>query len=120
MPWHLTTREFLTEIRRVLTPDGAYALNVIDGPPGSFVRAEIATVLSVFNHVALVAPAQAIAGKSGANFVIFASNAPLPVEALRLHAGVPVLDGEKLAQFVNHADILTDDYAPVDQLLSHV
>jgi spermidine synthase len=123
VPWHLTTQEFVTQIRRVLTPDGAYALNVIDNPPAALVRAEIATVMAVFEHVALVAPAQAIARQSGANFVILASNAPLPLDALRpriasLIGGVSVLDGAELASFVDHAGILTDDYAPVDQLLS--
>ena len=123
VPWHLTTREFVTEIRRVLAPEGAYALNVIDNPPASLVRAEIATVMAVFDHVALVAPAQAIAGVSGANFVILASNAPLPLDTLRpriaaLVGRVSVLAGDELATFVNHAGILTDDYAPVDQLLT--
>jgi spermidine synthase len=122
VPWHLTTREFVTEIRRVLTPDGAYALNVIDYPPVSLVRAEIATVMTVLHHVALVAPPYAIAGQAGANFVIIASNSPLALGALRPRiaalSGATVLDGEGLAQFVNHARILTDDYAPVDQLLT--
>ena len=31
VPWHLTTREFLAEVRRVLRPDGVYALNLLDG-----------------------------------------------------------------------------------------
>lgn len=123
VPWHLTTREFVTDIRRVLAPDGAYALNVIDNPPDSLIRAEIATVMAVFEHVALVAPAQAIAGQSGANFVILASAAPLPLDALRpriaaLIGRVAVLDGADLARFVDHARILTDDFAPVDQLLT--
>jgi spermidine synthase len=123
VPWHLTTREFVTQIRRVLTPTGAYALNVIDNPPASLVRAEIATVMAVFDHVALVAPVQAIDGKVGANFVILASDAPLPLARLRsriasLVGRVAVLDGNELNAFVNHAGILTDDYAPVDQLLT--
>jgi hypothetical protein len=29
-----------------------------------------------------------------------------------------VLDGNELTAFVNHAGILTDDFAPVDQLLT--
>jgi spermidine synthase len=122
VPWHLTTREFVTEVRRVLTPDGAYALNVIDYPPASLIRAEVATVMTVFRHVALVAPPYAVAGQSGANFVILASNSPLALEALRPRiaalSGATVLDGYDLAQFVDHARILTDDYAPVDQLLT--
>jgi hypothetical protein len=122
VPWHLTTREFVSDIRRVLRPDGAYALNVIDYPPARLVRAELATIVAVFRYVALVAPQRALAGESGSNFVILASDSPLPVEALRLRVGalpepVRVLDGAELVGFVGGAGILTDDYAPVDQLL---
>jgi spermidine synthase len=123
VPWHLTTREFIADVRRVLRPDGAYALNVIDYPPDRFVRAELATVRAVFAHVALVARPAALAGAEGANFVIVASDAPLPLAALRerlatLPEPVTVLDGTALADFVGGARVLTDDYAPVDQLLT--
>src|SRR5262249_27087484 len=72
VPWHLTTREFVADIRRVLTPTGAYALNVIDTPPDLLIRDELATVVAVFRNVALVAPVAAVAGHAGANFVILA------------------------------------------------
>jgi hypothetical protein len=86
------------------------------------VRAEVATVMRVFAHVALVAPPQALAGAHGANFVILASDTPLPIDAVRpgldaLAGPVSVLSGIELASFVDGADALTDDYAPVDQLL---
>jgi spermidine synthase len=123
VPWHLTTRELVAEVRRTLRPDGVYALNVIDYPPARFVRAEIVTVAAVFRHVAAVAPEPAFAGRTGSNFVILASDVPLPLDALRerLAAGdtdALVLDGAALADFTRDAHVLTDDYAPVDQLLS--
>jgi len=123
VPWHLTTREFIADVRRVLRAGGAYALNVIDYPPARFARAEVATVGAVFSHVALVAPPAALAGDEGANFVILASDAPLPLDALRLRLGalpepVTLLAGADLAGFVGAGRVLTDDYAPVDQLLS--
>jgi SAM-dependent methyltransferase len=123
VPWHLTTREFVAEVRRVLRPDGVYALNVIDYPPARFVRAEIATVSAVFGHVAVVAPPDALAARVPSNYVILASDAPLPLDALRrqlagLPAPVRVLDGVDLAGFVGRGRVLTDDYAPVDQLLN--
>jgi hypothetical protein len=106
----------------VLTAGGAYALNVIDSPPAALIKAELATVMSVFHQVALVAPVQAINGQTGANFVILASDASLPLDALRpriaaLTGPVTVLSGAELRDFVGDANILTDDYAPVDQLL---
>ena len=59
VPWHLTTREFVGDIARVLSDDGVYAINLIDRPPLGFARAEVATLRDVFDHVAVVAPADA-------------------------------------------------------------
>jgi len=123
VPWHLTTREFVADVRRVLRPGGAYALNVIDYPPARLARAEIATVAAAFPHVAVVAPPEALAGLSGANFVILASDAPLPLDALRrrlapLPSAPTLLAGAELANYVGRGRVLTDDDAPVDQLLT--
>ena len=30
VPWHLTTREFNEKLKRMLTPDGVYMINIID------------------------------------------------------------------------------------------
>jgi spermidine synthase len=123
VPWHLTTKEFLEDIQRVLLPGGVYALNVIDYPPNRLVRAELATVRAVFAHVAVVAPEQVLAGGGrGSNFLVLASDQPLPLAQLRpLFASVAepatVLDGPQLNAFIGDARVLTDDYAPVDQLL---
>src|SRR5262249_31404958 len=65
LPWHLTTREMVTAIRRALRPDGVYALNVIDAPRGSFVRAEAATLAAVFPYTAVVAPTGGSGGSGG-------------------------------------------------------
>ncbi|NJP31376.1 fused MFS/spermidine synthase [Micromonospora thermarum] len=123
VPWHLATREMAAEIRRVTRPGGVYVQNVIDYPPLRFIRSEVATVAAEFGHVALIAPPAALAGTEGSNFLIVASDAPLPLEAVRARLGrvdpsVTVLDEEALADFVGDALVLTDDYAPVDQLLA--
>jgi hypothetical protein len=122
VPWHLATREMAADIARVLRPDGVYAQNVIDYPPHRFIRAETATVAAAFRYVALIAPRDALDGKVGSNFVIVASQRPLPLAALgaRLAAveePVTLLSGVELGAFVGGARVLTDDYAPVDQLL---
>ena len=55
VPWHLTTAEFATEVRRVLRPDGIYAINIIDTwPRGGFLAAFFRTLQDVFPHVLLV------------------------------------------------------------------
>ncbi|MFC6019772.1 fused MFS/spermidine synthase [Plantactinospora solaniradicis] len=124
VPWHLSTREMAAEVRRVIRPGGMYAQNVIDYPPLRFIRAEVATVAAEFPHVALIAPPDALAGSQGANFVIVASDAALPLEALRQQlvtsadSPVTLLSGPGLDEFVDDAMVLTDEYAPVDQLLA--
>lgn len=124
VPWHLATREMVAEVRRVLRPGGVYAQNVIDYPPSRFVRAELATVADVFTDVAVLAPPDALAGRAGANFVIVAADGPLPLAALRarldaaVEQPVTLLSGAELDAFVGDATVLTDDFAPVDQLLA--
>jgi len=77
-------------------------------------------VAAVFPHVALIAPDDALAGRKGSNFVIVASRVPLPLDALRSRLGLadePVTLVPD-ASFGDGARVLTDDYAPVDQLLA--
>jgi spermidine synthase len=125
VPWHLTTREVVSEIRRILRAGGVYAVNVIDFAPDRFVRAEVATIASVFSNVAIVTDQQSLtlAGGTGGNFVIVASAAPLPVAALRARlarrgSALAVGEGDAVARFAAGAPVLRDDYAPVDQLLT--
>ncbi|GIF19541.1 MFS family permease [Actinoplanes tereljensis] len=120
VPWHLSTREMISDISRVLRPGGIYTQNVIDYPPDRFLKAELATVAAVFPHVALIAPPDALAGERGSNFVIVASRSPLPLDAIRaglvgLPEPVTLQDGPG---FAGDARVLTDNYAPVDQLLT--
>ena len=124
VPWHLTTKEFASTIRRVLRHDGVYALNVIDADRHRFVRAEVATIATVFDHVAVLAPGDAfIGGAFGSNFVVVASDAPLPLTAYRaaIERNGPtasVLTGSALRRWVGSSPVLRDDFAPVDQLFS--
>ena len=76
VPWHLATREFAEDVRRVLRPDGVYLLNVIDFGDLDLIRAEAATLLDVFADVRLVAAPEA--GPAGGNLVLVASAATLP------------------------------------------
>jgi spermidine synthase len=124
VPWHLTTREVLLDIRRVLRPGGVYAINLIDYGDLGFARAEAATLLDVFDHVAVIAPPDRIAGAAGGNFVMVGSDEPLDLAAIQARAvargddDVVVGDAAGLEAFVAGARVLTDDFAPVDQLLT--
>ncbi|HEX5569395.1 MAG TPA: fused MFS/spermidine synthase, partial [Streptomyces sp.] len=53
-PAHLTSTEFLREVRRALRPGGLYAANLADGPPLAHLRAQIATAAVVFPRLCLV------------------------------------------------------------------
>lgn len=80
VPAELTTTGFLGEVARVLRPDGLYLANVADRPPLRVARAEAATALAVFDHVALVAEPGVLRGRRYANLVLAAGPAPLPVD----------------------------------------
>ena len=123
VPWHLTTVETAQQIRRILRPDGIYLVNVIDFAPLLFARAEAATIAEVFPHVALITRPDVAAGRSGDNLVMVGSESPLPVEAIRaeLAARAPeftLIEGDRYKSFMGKARVLTDDYAPVDQLVT--
>jgi spermidine synthase len=112
-PAHLTTVEFVSEVRRVLRPGGRYAANVADGPPLRFARGQVATLRSVFPHVCLVAEPGTFRGRRFGNLVAVASDAPLPVAGLtRRCAGDPmpsrVVEGSDLDRFVGDAQPVGD------------
>jgi hypothetical protein len=108
----------------VLTAEGLYVANLIDFGPLGFARAEIRTVASQFRYVAVLARPRTLARTgAGGNVVVVASDAPLPLDAIRdrLRGNTPygVLSAEQeLTEFIGDAPLLTDDYAPVDQLLT--
>ena len=123
VPWHLTTRQVVEEIQRTLRPDGVYTLNLIDYPPLGFARAEAATLAAVFDHVAVIAPPERLAGEAGGNFVLAASDVPIDVAAVQARNDARgdddvVATGAALDDFIGDAMVLTDAYAPVDQLLT--
>ncbi|TYP89983.1 fused MFS/spermidine synthase [Blastococcus xanthinilyticus] len=123
VPWQLTTREALELVDRALADDGVYAVNLIDHPPLSFVRAELATMRAVFDHVLLLARAPVLAGEAGGNLVAVASQQPLPAEEIAAALTARdlawrVAEGAELDRFTGDAAVLTDNFAPVDQLLN--
>jgi spermidine synthase len=128
VPWHLATQEFTRDIRERLLPTGLYALNVIDSPPalekpGKFARAEIATIASVFKHVAVATSENGWVGLGPENFAVYASDSPLPLAAIQQNINErglawTVHSGAELRKWVGDAQVLTDAFAPVDQLLT--
>ncbi|MBA3523440.1 MAG: fused MFS/spermidine synthase, partial [Geodermatophilaceae bacterium] len=127
VPWHLTTVEAVRDVERVLRPDGVYALNVIDHAPGDFVRAELVTVSAVFDQVAMIASPGALDQSTGGNYVLVASDSPLPVQDIAARVDerldgrgivLQTVSGDALDAFAEGGELLTDAFAPVDQLLT--
>ncbi|MFQ5553911.1 MAG: fused MFS/spermidine synthase, partial [Acidimicrobiia bacterium] len=122
VPWHLTTKEFVEDVHARLAPGGVYTLNVIDYPPLDFVRAEMATIAAVFEHAALVAPAAYVEGRQGGNFVLVGSDSVIDTGTIAAATAVRgtaevAISGGAVDDFVQDARVLTDDFAPVDQLI---
>jgi spermidine synthase len=112
-PAHLTSTEFLHDVRRVLGPGGWYAANLADGPPLAHLRGQIATAPAGVSELALVADPNVLRGKRFGNAVLVASGLPLPIaELTRRAASDPhpgrVEHGRALADFTGGAAVVTD------------
>ncbi|MFF1922124.1 spermidine synthase [Streptomyces sp. NPDC058221] len=112
-PAHLTSTEFLAEVRRVLKPGGSYAANLADGPPLAHLRGQIATAATVFPELALAADPTVFRGRRFGNAVLLASDvAPKTAELTRRVATDPhpgrVEHGRALADFTGGAAAVHD------------
>ncbi|HIE52038.1 MAG TPA: hypothetical protein EYP85_09790 [Armatimonadetes bacterium] len=130
VPFHLTTQEFFALVKRRLTPRGVIAYNIVERPaygPYKFLRAMVKTMSTQFPTLYL------FEAEGSYNTVIFATQ-----EANRLSGEEIVSRARRLVEqkkvslphFVRRAGqlysgtintddvpLLTDDYAPVDDLL---
>src|SRR3954449_7986727 len=97
VPAQLSGADFAAEVRRVLRPAGVYALNVIDVPPLDETRDHAAALEATFAHVLWIAPSGVLRGRAPGNVVLVASDAPLPVAALRRAATAAVPREQVLA-----------------------
>lgn len=107
-PAHLTSTEFLDDVRRALSPTGWYVANLADGPPLAHLRGQIATAASRFAELALAADPVVWRGKRFGNAVLVASDREIPVaEFTRRVASDPhpgrVEHGRALADFAGGA-----------------
>ncbi|MGP3975416.1 spermidine synthase [Streptomyces sp. 8N114] len=112
-PAHLTSVEFLHEVRRVLRPGGWYAANIADGAPLRHLRAQIATAGAVFPERCVLADPAVLRGRRFGNSVLLAAEGELPVaELTRRTAGDPhpgrVEAGRSLDAFTAGAGPVTD------------
>lgn len=118
IPWHLTTAEWLDEVRRVLKPGGLYALNIIDFPPLGLLKAEGATLLDAFKDVRLITRRGRFGGPLGGNAVFLASDRPFSAKVASNARGAVTYTRSDVEGIVGRASVLRDDFAPVDQLMT--
>ncbi len=113
LPPHTSTVEHLAQVRRVLRPGGTYVVNVADGPPLAFARAQVAGLRTLFPHVVLLADPGVLRGRRFGNVVLAGSALPLPLDGLRRRAAraagtARVVADEDLTAFVAGAKPVTD------------
>ena len=115
VPWHLTTTEFISELDRVLRDDGVYVMNIIDGNQNRFVQAELATLAEHFDFQSAVVPNEWPVARP-VNQILIASDANLPTVDIDPEHGTLVAD---IDEFAGSGRVLTDDFAPVEQLAAN-
>jgi spermidine synthase len=131
IPYHLTTLEFDRLIHRSLKPDGILMANIIDDfDRGEFLRASVNTLRRVFEHVYVFALGRLWLTGGPGTYVVVASRAPIDVDEFARFDGPrttvekisAVMPREDLARFLARGRqiVLTDDHAPVDNLIAPV
>ena len=127
IPYQLTTHEFNQQVKGLLKSNGIYVANLIDKlHSGKFLRAYVNTVRQTFPYVYLIPGNTAWEDDSRATHLVVCSMQPLASTALseasaRAGFAPPVITPkDTLASWLNEQDniFLTDDYAPVDNLLA--
>ena len=118
IPYHLTTREFIQLQREHLQPGGLMAANVIDNVPrGDFLPSYFRTIQSVFGdrNVTVLAERDGYSRDAQSTLVVVAGNLGFhfPDEAV----SVPQKDIDDAFRR-GRWTLLTDDYAPVDNLVA--
>jgi len=140
VPYHLTTLEFGKIIKEHLSPDGYYAVNVIDNYKyGKFVGSFLKTMREIFPYVYLAPLASNWEIDKRNTFVILAGETELDINdwgevlwtTLEAEAGTErdsskeigyFAENEKVTKFLEEkkAIVLTDNYVPIDNFLAPV
>lgn len=120
VPYHLTTREMTASLRRLLAPGGALVANVIDDyQDGRFLASYVKTLEAVFGegNAAMLMESSDDLRSRRSTFITVAS-ASLP--AIIAATSAPALPPPLLRRYLDErrAIVLTDDFAPVDNMLA--
>ena len=131
IPYHLTTKEFNDQVKALMAKDGIYAVNLIDRfQSGRFARSFVSTLQMTFPYVYLIRGDRDWNNDERETVVVVSSSQPLTREAIQA-ANIRMgrdqtisnfMPEELFATWLQARDniLLTDDYAPVDNLLAPV
>lgn len=116
VPYHLTTLEFARLLRQRLQPDGLYIANVVDAPRGRLIGAFAATLREAFGYAYVIPTANLESTSPYITQVVVASARPLnwerwPAPSADMRLTPRPWEGPPAPY------LLTDDHAPVDNLL---
>ena len=126
VPYHLTTKEFNLKLRELMGPNGVYMINVIDiYESGLFLGAILNTFQETFPHVYAFSTIDKGPSKDADRrdtFVVVGSIQPLEGGGLKPGIAGATLKPEHMEELKrkSHGAVLTDDYAPVEQMLEPV
>ena len=131
VPYHLTTTEFTAEVKKLLRPDGIYAMNIVDAPKqGRFLKAIVHTLRERWAYVYVMNEDGLLDFDQRATTVVAASDRELDENFIRLKTAqkigrVPLVrfvSEERVDAWLASAAkvILTDDFAPTDNYLAPI
>lgn len=129
VPYQLTTLEFMTHVRQLIKPDGAYLMNMIDiYESGLLLGALVNTMKRVFPHVYVFLEGLPVE-KSRAirnTFIIAGMNHPFDTNNLgaEFHPDCKIftMTDDQMAELETKTGrrVLTDRFSPVENLLAPV
>lgn len=127
VPYQLTTKEFNDKIAQILTDDGVYMINLIDiYDSGLFLGAVVKTLQQTFPCVYVVAKDRSRSERRD-TFVVIAAMRKINLENLDSEKPVAgsnlwILNDSEIETLKKkaHEIVLTDDYAPVENILTPV
>ncbi|HVN24593.1 MAG TPA: fused MFS/spermidine synthase [Syntrophorhabdales bacterium] len=133
IPYHLTTKEFMAQLKSIMTPDGILLSNIIDNfQKGAFLPSYMKTLQAVFGekNVYLFSVSPDFENLRISTFIVMASVRPLDMAEFdawlkkdyRSEAKSAIVSDALMRKLLAnpHAIVITDSYAPVDNLIAPV
>ncbi|MDX1921404.1 MAG: fused MFS/spermidine synthase [Candidatus Caenarcaniphilales bacterium] len=125
VPYQLTTKEFNARISKWLDEDGLYMVNLIDGKKADFklTRSYLKTLKETFPFLEVIKRGKSESVGDLSSSTIIASKKKIDksrwMSLEEIETEYEFISQSELQEFINHkkiAKILTDNYAPVEQM----